>query len=109
MVAGRRINRNDLVNGDKAPLCDVEIANEFKPGFKALLPSVEFGISTACIVAGILGNAAHIAQRTSYLDGKDLCIWRENELWSARTLKSTCIDERKCRYNHHDHTHQEWT
>src|SRR5437764_9804086 len=66
MVAGRRINRNDLVNGDQAPLCDIEIANEFKPGFKALLPGVEFGISTINIVAGILGHATHIAERKRY-------------------------------------------
>ena len=62
MVAGRRIDRNDLVDRNKAPLCYVEIANEFKPGLKALFPAVELGIATALIVARILGDAAHIAE-----------------------------------------------
>src|SRR5438270_13857818 len=62
MVAGRRIDRNYLVNRNKAPLCYVEIANEFKPGLKTLFPAAELGIATALIVARILGHAAHIAE-----------------------------------------------
>ena len=62
MVAGRRIDWNDLVDRNKAPLRYVKIANELKPGLKTLFPTAELGIATALIVASILGDAAHIAE-----------------------------------------------
>src|SRR5579859_1249738 len=65
-VAVGRILGDDLVNGDAAPIADIEIANKLKPGFEALFPGIEDSISAVLLQAAVVRHTAHIAEREGH-------------------------------------------